>query len=93
VIKSEIRADAAPELQAIKNAALFLQTPSQRCAISGSMHRSYFCSDSILTGIKKQQEDGSSMKSATVALMAALVYSHEQVGHPQRLAVDSICLR
>jgi hypothetical protein len=35
VIKTEIRADAPPELQAIKNAAIFLQTPSQRYSIFG----------------------------------------------------------
>ena len=34
IIKSEIRADAAPELQAIKNAAAFLQSTSQRFALA-----------------------------------------------------------
>jgi hypothetical protein len=85
VIKSEIRADAAPELQAIKNAAVFLQTPSQRSVSSPSLLPLTRYSDSILSGIKKQQEDGSSMKNATVALMAALVYSQDQVWLVSRL--------
>jgi hypothetical protein len=30
VIKSEVKADSAPALQAIKNAAIYMQTPAQR---------------------------------------------------------------
>ena len=43
VIKSEIRADAAPELQAIKNASAFLQGPSQRCVLQMSLGPNLFC--------------------------------------------------
>ncbi len=35
--------------------------------------------EGILSGIKKQQDDGVSMKNPTVALLAAFVYSAEQV--------------
>ena len=35
--------------------------------------------DGILSGIKKQQDDGVSMKSPTIALLASVVYAAEQV--------------
>ena len=37
-------------------------------------------SEGILAGLKKQMDDGSSMKNHTIALMAAVVYSHDNVG-------------
>eukprot|EP00042_Codosiga_hollandica_P027773 m.140991 g.140991 ORF g.140991 m.140991 type:complete len:298 (+) comp52585_c0_seq1:249-1142(+) len=62
VIKSEIKSDVAA-LQAIKQAALYFQSPSNRAG--------------VLAGFKKLLDDGVSMKTPTVALVAAAVFSHD----------------
>jgi hypothetical protein len=47
-------------------------------------------SEGILAGIKKQQDDGATMKNATIALMAAVVHVADQVCFYLRYHLESI---